>query len=156
MKENLLQALTELSKESSRAVEKIRESIRSFRKSIIDGLGLLATSLANINQYVLTQPLANTYLQPGNLQRRSSYNEFNPGYSFTNYQHHAPLLHHFIIVCSHKRQKFPCSEAQVKDTANGKNITFCTKMKFSFKNFFNKCDQICSFLLFPSVSVYEK
>ena len=121
----MLQALTESNKESSRGVEKIRESIRSFRKSIRDGLGLLAAALANSNQYVLTQPLANTYYQPGNLQRSSSYNELNPGYSFTNYQHHAPLLHHFIIGCSHKRQKFSCSEAQVKDTANGKNITFC-------------------------------
>ena len=117
VKENMLQALTESNKESSRAMEKIAESIASVGKSIGDGLGFLAAALANNNQSVPTQPLVNTYHQPGNLQRSSSYNEFNPGYSFTNYQHHPPTSTFYNRVQS---QTAPCSEAQVPDTTNGK------------------------------------
>ena len=104
VKENILQTLTESNNESSRIMEKIAKLITSFGKSIGDGLGLLAAALANNNQSVSTQHLANTYHQPETLQKSSSYSEFNPGYSFTNYQHHPPfpLLQHFIIVCSHK------------------------------------------------------
>ena len=90
VKENMLQALTESKKESSRAMEKIGKSIASVGKSLRNGLGLLAAALANNNQSVSTQPLVNNYHQLGNLQRSSSYNEFNPGYSFTNYQHNPP------------------------------------------------------------------
>ena len=86
VKENVLHALTESNKASSCAMEKIAESITSVGKSI----GLLAATLANNNQSVSTQPLVNIYHQPGNLQRSSSHDEFNPGYSFTNYQHHPP------------------------------------------------------------------
>ena len=82
VKENMLQALTESNKESSRAMEKITESIASVGKSIGDGLGLLGAALANNNESVSTQPVVNTYHQPGNLQISSSYNEFNPGYFF--------------------------------------------------------------------------
>ena len=86
----MLQAQTESNKESSCVMEKIAESIISVRKSIGDGLDLLVAAFANNNQSVSTQPLMNTYHQPRNLQRSFSYNEFNPGYSFTNYQHHHP------------------------------------------------------------------
>ena len=50
----MLQALTESNKESSRAMEKIAESITSVGKSIGGGLGLLAAALANNNQSVPT------------------------------------------------------------------------------------------------------
>ena len=86
----MLQALIESKKVSSRAMEKIAESIASVGKSLRNGLDSLAAALANNNQSVSTQPLVNTYHQLGNLQRSSSYNEFNPGYSFMNYQHNPP------------------------------------------------------------------
>lgn len=98
VKENMLQALTESKKESSRAMEKIAESIASVGKSLRNGLGLLAAALANNNQSVSTQPLVNTYHQLGNLQRSCSYNEFNPGYSFTNYQHNPPTLTFYNLM----------------------------------------------------------
>ena len=41
-------------------MEKIAEPITSVRKSIGDGLALLAAALANNNQFVPTQPLAYT------------------------------------------------------------------------------------------------
>ena len=98
----MLQALTKSNKESSYAMEKIVESITSVEKSIGDGLGLLAAALANNNQSVPTKPLANTFHQPQNLQKSSSYNEFNPGYSFTNYQHHLPTSTFYNRVQSEK------------------------------------------------------
>lgn len=107
----MLQALIESKKVSSRAMEKIAESIASVGKSLRNGLGLLAAALANNNQSVSTQPLVNTYHQLGNLQRSSSYNEFNPGYSFTNYQHNPPTSTFY----NHMQ-----SQAQVTDTTNKK------------------------------------
>ena len=56
----MLQTLTESNKYSSRVMEKIVESITLVGKTIGDGLDLLAAALANSNQSVLTQPLANT------------------------------------------------------------------------------------------------
>ena len=111
VKENMLQALIESKKVSSRAMEKIAESIASVGKSLRNGLDSLATALANNNQSVSTQPLVNTYHQLGNLQRSSSYNEFNPGYSFINYQHNPPTSTFY----NHMQ-----SQAQVTDTTNKK------------------------------------
>ena len=74
VKENMLQALTGSNKASSRVVEKIVESITSFRKSIGDGLGLLVAALRNNNHFVPTQYFTNTCQQTVNLQRSSSYN----------------------------------------------------------------------------------
>lgn len=111
VKENMLQALIESKKVSSRAMEKIAESIASVGKSLRNGLDSLAAALANNNQSVSTQPLVNTYHQLGNLQRSSSYNEFNPGYSFTNYQHNPPTSTFY----NHMQ-----SQAQVTDTTNKK------------------------------------
>lgn len=71
-KKSMLEAQTESTKESNCSTEKIAESVTSVRKPIGDGLGLLASALANNNQSVPTQTLANTCYQPGNLQRSSS------------------------------------------------------------------------------------
>ena len=117
VKESILQAQTESNKDSSRAMEKIVESIASVGKPIRNGLGLLAGALANNNQSVSTQPLVNTYHQPGNLQGSSSYNKFNLAYSFTNYQHHNTTSTSYNRVQS---QTSSCNEAKVKDTRNGK------------------------------------
>ena len=57
----MLQAMAESNKESSRAMEKIAESVTSVGKSVEDRSGLLAAALANNNHSVLTQPLANKF-----------------------------------------------------------------------------------------------
>ena len=112
----MLQALTGSNKASSGVMEEIVESITSFWKSIGDGVGLLVAALIINNQFVPTQHFTNTYQHTANLQRSSSYNEFNPGYSFAKYQHHPSISTFYNRVQS----KSPCSEAQVTDTTNGK------------------------------------